>query len=242
MAYFMRPVQLNNTLESFRQYNPSEFNVVIVDDDTPDDIVLPSLPFNVTIIKLKNKTWVNPSPVYNIGFDYAIKNGAKIIIIQNPECYHVGNIVEYAKNVTDNLYIAFGAYSLGKGEDITKRDLNKVCAAANGDSAWYNHPIYRPQALHFCCAITVNSLRKLNGFDERFAPGIGYDDNYFVHQINCLGLKIEITSDPYVLHQYHYDYKPLSAESELYTRNGTLYHYLIKYHDYRAVHTLTPDL
>lgn len=240
MTFYQRHAQLYKTLESFRQYNPADFNVVIVDDNSPDDIDITDSPFEISILKLKSKNWICPAPVFNMGFAEALKKSPEAVIIQNAECYHNGDILGYVKNnLTDKDYLSFAAYSLGKGEDIDIKKLNNRTAVSNGDSAWYNHSVYRPEALHFCCAIKSNNLRKLNGFDERFANGLGYEDNYFIHQVRTLGLNIKIIDDPFVFHQYHYDTKAFTFDAGLYAFNGALCKDLMKKKKYRAKHTLT---
>jgi glycosyltransferase involved in cell wall biosynthesis len=236
MTYYNRQTQLNRTLESFSQYDPDEFRVVIVDDGSPEDIRLPETKFEVVVLKMYNKTWVQCDPTYNIGFHYALLKRPDIIIIQNAECYHLGDVLSYAKRVDDKSYISFGCYSQGRGEVIGSV-INNRCATHGGDSAWYNHPIYRPVGYHFCSAITAENLLKLNGFDERFAFGIGYDDDYFLHQIRCLGLKVEITSDPIVIHQWHEQMMGNDYEG-----NGKIYQELIKENNYRAKHLVTQDI
>ena len=242
-TFYQRHKQLYKTLDSFRQYNPDDFNVVIVDDNSPDDIIIDSLPFEVTIVKLKAKNWICPAPVFNFGFIEALKSNPQNIIIQNAECYHNGDILGYIRDhLTDLNYLTFGAYSLGKGEDVDIKELNNRCALGNGDSAWYNHSIYRPEALHFCTAITADNLRKINGFDERFATGLGYEDDYLLHQIRTLGLKVEIIDNPFVFHQYHYDVKAFTFDADLYKCTGILCRELKKEKQYRAVHYITADL
>ena len=242
-TYYQRQVQLNKTLESFKQYNPDDFNVIIVDDNSPDDIQLPELSFEVTIIKIREKNWINPCVAFNTGFVEALKSNPDIIIIQNAECYHVGDVIEYVlKNVTETNYITFAAYSLSKEQDVNLKNLSNRLAGFNGDSAWYNHSIYRPEYLHFCSAITAGNLRKLNGFDERFAMGLGFEDNYLVHQVNMLGLEKLIIDDPFVFHQYHYDVPAFNFDDLLYGKTSTLCNYLKAEKTYRAVHLLTPDL
>lgn len=238
MTYYNRQVQLLKTLESFRQYNPESFNVVIVDDCSPEPVQLPEYPFKVIIKRLENKTWANTASVHNEGFHEALKSNPEIIIIQNAECYHMGDILGYTKVLTEEKYISFGCYSLGKDESFEIK--NNRIAMFDGDSAWYNHPIYRPLGYHFCTAITTKNLIKLNGFDERFCEGIAYEDDYFIHRVRCLGLQIEITEYPFVFHQYHYD--GLNRNPELINRNALLFAELSKGTDYRAVHILTPDL
>lgn len=241
-TYFSREPQLLKTLDSFRQYNPKDFFVVIVDDGSPEDIVIPDYPFEVIIIKMRGKNWTQGDPAYNAGFKYALSKNPDIVIIQNAECYHFGDILSVAKKVDDSLYLTFGCYSQGKDEEPGSV-INNKCADFDGESAWYNHPVYRPKAYHFCAAITAKNLIKLNGFDERFSFGTGYDDDYLLHQIRCLGLKIGITDNPIVIHQWH-EHNPYKGnnEEELLQKNCDLFNFIVTGKDYRAQHLLTEDL
>jgi hypothetical protein len=240
MTYYNRQQQLEKTLESFVQYYPYDFNVIIVDDGSVDDVVLPKLPFKTSVLKMRDKTWMIGDPAWNTGFKEALKTNPDIIIIQNAECCHQGDILGYAKKVTDETYISFGCYSLGpcdKFKTINARHIN-----FDGENAWYNHPVYWPCGYHFCSAITTKNLIKLNGFDERFSFGLGYDDDYLLHQVKCLGLKIEITEDPFVFHQWHYNKPHPEDWQELMDKNRKLFEELSRGNEYRARHLITPDL
>lgn len=241
MTYFDRQIQLNNTLESFRKYNPKDFNVIIVDDGSPEKITLPKLPFDVKILRITNKSWTNPEPAYNTGLYYALKDNPDVIILQNAECYHWKDILSCAKQVTDETYITFGCYSQGKGEEIGSV-INNKGASFDGESAWYNHPFYRPVGYDFCSAITSANIRKLNGYDERFCNGVGYGDNYLLARIQFLGLRVLMTDNPFVIHQWHYSSKPIDNAFSLAENNRMLYNRLILEKDYRAKHLLTEDL
>jgi GT2 family glycosyltransferase len=242
LTYFDREKQLLKTLDSFRQYD-YDFNVVIVDDNSPEDIKLPDLPFEVTILKLTSKQWINPGPTFNVGFNHALKANPDIILIQNAECYHVGDVVGYAiKNVSETNYITFACYSLSSDQDVDLKVLNKKGAVGNGDSAWYNHSKYRPEALHFCAAISVDNLRKINGFDERLAMGLGYEDNLLIYNVRMLGLKVEIVDNPFVFHQYHYGVKAFTFDQELYNRTCAMCKEIQALKEFRAEHLITPDL
>lgn len=242
MTYYQRHRQLLKTLESFTHYK-NDFSVVIVDDNSPDDIRLPALPFDVTIIKVKKKNWINTCVTYNIGFIEALKSKPELIMIQNAECYHNGDVIGYAiRNTNNSNYISFAAYSLAGEEDVDIKVLNDRGAMSNGESAWYNHSIYRAEALHFCCSITTRNLRKINGFDERIALGLGYEDNYLIHQIRTLGLNVHIIDDPFVFHQYHYDVKSFDFDLALFNRTGAYCSELIALKQYKAIHYVTPDL
>lgn len=239
MAYHDRKNQLMNTLASFAGYEDIE--VIIVNDCEKLGLRGGDYGFDITEITIIEKYWINAGINFNIGFEYAISLNPEAVIIQNPECYHVGDIVgNVKKRLTDKNYLSFGCYSLSSEQDITFRDFNNETAVFSGQSAWYNHSIYRPEALHFCSAITTENLKKINGFDERFARDIAYEDNYLVHQVKCLGLNIEFIDNPYVLHQYHN--KAFMFDSTSYARNGAKYNAMIRSRKYRAEHFITKNL
>lgn len=242
MTFYNRQPQLINTLNSFRQYNQKEFFVVVVDDGSDKDIEVPEkMPYSLTIIKMRNKTWTNPEPAYNVGINYALKKGADILILQNAECYHITDILTAAKTVTDNTYITFGCYSQGKDE-VMGSVINNRIVKYDGDSGWYNHPVHRPVAYDFCAAITATNIRKLNGYDERLSFGWAYGDNYLLARIQMLGLEVFITEDPYVIHQWHQCSKSSDTVDELVMKNYRLYHNLLREQNSRAVHIITEDI
>lgn len=219
MTAYKREELLNKTLESFRQYQEKDY-LIIVDKD-PDP-----------------KEYYNPCVAFNRAFIKVLEYGPDIIIIQNAECYHAGDIIGYAeKYLTQENYLSFGCYSLPEASPIPPVIMWNEGASRDGQSAWYNHSKFRPVGYHFCSAITANNLRKLNGFDERFAYGIGYDDTHFIRQVSELGLKVEIVDNPYVFHQWHYSNKV--HDPELVNRNKHIYETI---GGYRAEHIITPDL
>ena len=238
-TYFSRQAQLEKTLASLCQYNPDDFVLIIVDDFSPVEINLPEVPFKVEIVRPESKTWHNTCVPFNLGFIAALKYNPDIVIIQNVECLHAGDILSVAKTVTDENVISFACYSLAQGEEpgIT---LNNKAAEFNDESSWYNHSVYRPFGFHFCNAITANNLRKLNGFDERLWEGVAYEDNMLKHQIEVLGLRFDFVDDPFVYHQWHD--RPYEITEELVKRNFTIFVELQQIDDYRAVHVITPDL
>lgn len=238
MAYHDRREQLLNTLDSFVGYDDIE--VIIINDSERLGLKNGDYKFNITEIVIVEKDWVNAGVNFNIGFEYAMSINPDAVVIQNPECYHVGDIIGNVRNrLTDKNYLSFGCYSLSEEQDITFRDFNNETATFSGQSAWYNHSVYRPEALHFCSAITTENLKKINGFDERFIDDIAYEDNYLVHQVRCLGLNIEFIDDPYVLHQFHYNKKAFKFDALSYARNGAKYNSMIRSKEYRAEHCIT---
>ena len=64
----------------------------------------------------KNRKWVSPVITYNKGLEYINKKYSPeyddVLIIQNAEGYHYGDIISYAKeNVTHENYISFACLS-----------------------------------------------------------------------------------------------------------------------------------
>jgi len=238
-TYYDRLPQLEKTVRSLNKYNRSDFEMVVVDDGSPREIPRLMNNFPLAVIRLTDKTWFNSAIPYNHGFQFALSRNPEIIIIQNAESYHAGDILGYAEqHLTEENYISFACYSLSRIDTIPPRKLSTEKARFDGQSTWYNHPKYRPVGYHFCSAITANNLRKINGFDERFKDGCDWEDNYLLHQITSLGLHVEIPADPYVFHQWHYS----SPRPKGTANNQALYDGLIGSKDYRAVHLITPDL
>lgn len=222
MAYKDRPYQLSKTLLSING-NPT---VIVVDDDSEYPPILPRVNYPLHLITVKKGEWVNGIPAYNIGFKRAVELGSDKVIIQNPECYHVGDIVGESEKLKQGEYIAFGCFSIDKETTFSKHDilqvLNNVGASHDGQNAWYNHSIYRPVNYHFCSVINTSDLVKINGFDERLAYGIAYDDNLLLHQIRSLGLNIRTVDSPFVVHQWHYT-STIENKEYLVNKNLELY-------------------
>jgi glycosyltransferase involved in cell wall biosynthesis len=251
MAYYMRNRQLIKTLDSFTKSNYKDFNVIIVDDCSSEDIVLPEYPFEIIIKKLTEKTWNNSSIVFNIGFNIALKHNPDIVVIHNPECYHVGDVLSYASKVTDKNYISFGCYGINEATTFSDHDIHEVIAKDDHVAkivgwdwkiinGWYNHPNIDPMGYHYCSAITAENLCKINGFDERFIDSFSYEDEYMVRQVETLGLRVEITTEPFVVHQWHTSLR--NDNRALWDNGANLYNELIKKKQYRAKHVINEDL
>jgi hypothetical protein len=219
-AYYNRKSLFIRTLDSFcSSIGKINFEVIAVDDGSDENERLEDLvdkyPFlKVIRLERENKWYSNSCIPFNIGFSYCI--GDKVII-QNPECYHFGNILEHVdKNLKRNEYLSFGCFSLDKENTFDENKLkdknniidligkNNRTHEFNGDLGWYNHSIFRPCAYHFCTAIMINDLMELGGFDERYALGNGFDDDEFIWRIQLKKMNVKIIDDKIVLHQHHY--------------------------------------
>jgi len=251
MTAFNRQKQTIRTLDSINESFYPNFEVVIVDDGSPERLKLPAVDYPLHLIELpQKKDWRDSSVAFNTGFLKAISLGADVVIIQNAECAHMGDIVEHAaNNVTNENYISYGCFSMDdkdteapqKWFDIVKDST--IGAHTTGVSAWYNHSEFRPTYFHFCAAITSENLKKINGFDERFSYGVGWDDNYLLFRIQELGLNLIIQNTPFVVHQYHESmHQNLDSPEILFDKNRLLFEELKAERQYKAEHIYTNDL
>jgi hypothetical protein len=249
MSYYNRKRQLKKTLDIFENIykNRYNFEVIIVDDasnkENQIDNLIREYTFDIELLKIGKEekgNRINSSVVYNKGFARA---KGDIIIIQNPECYHVGDLLGFVLlNLNENLYFSFSCFSTNTEEfnmellesnNIFKKINDKNFLERNGKSSylnnlnWFNHPIIRPKGFHWCSAIYKNKLKKIGGFDERFKDGYCFDDNELLLSIRYklkLNVKIIPPKFGFVVHQYHsrsiYNIKNLG---ELYKKNQVLF-------------------
>ena len=205
-AYYNRKELFINTLNSIARSEYRDFEVIAVDDGSRQEERLEDLkyPF-LRIIRIEPRDkWYNSSCIpFNIGIK---ETKGDIIVLQNPECYHVDDILSYvSENSNDSNYIAMPTYSINKNmtlNDSVKNFKQLPQQSVVNYVGWYNHPKFRAVYYHFCSAITRRNLDILGGFDERYATGTGYEDNEFIDRVRRLGLKLVIP-DVSVIHQWH---------------------------------------
>jgi GT2 family glycosyltransferase len=247
MAYHNRKEQLIRTLYSINEtkYDKSKLEIIIVNDNSLEQHSIDNLPslfkdlkFRIFNIKEEQKNWVCSCVPYNIGFKHVIYDK---VLYQNPECYHMGDILtDINTNLSNKNYIPYACYSIGEKEYIDNNYKNLVYsniqppyACSNG---WYNHSEINPKGYHFAAAITTDNLYKLGGFDEDYKDGVAFDDNEILRRIRLLGLEVVIINSPYVIHQWHdsvYHFNALTPEEvkkrtiELFYKNQALFDRII---------------
>ncbi len=223
-AYYNRKDLFINTLNSLKFTTHKDFEFIVVDDGSDEDQRVEDLQDQYPFLKIirvepKDKWYINPCVPYNKGMHAATGD---IIMFQNPESYHVGDILSHVdKYLKKKSYFSYGCYSLDLDKtqrlsliDYTKdvksqvatlmADVPNKVITACGSLGWYNHPTFRPTAFHFASAMYTEDMLELGGFDERYAEGIAYDDNEIVIRIRRAGMNVEVMQSPIVLHQWHY--------------------------------------
>lgn len=221
-TYYNRRRLLHNTLKTIQLSKFKDLvEIIIVDDGSSDNERIDDFPnlfkLDIKVIRInpKDKWYVGTSIPFNIGIKEAKFD---IVILQNAECFHFGDIIESVlTNTKENVYLSFGAYSIDKynTEQINKfnfdspnirNQIGKIIMPlkngpllADGTNAWYNHSIWRPLALHFCTAIMKKDLDDLGGFDERFAPGFAFEDSELIWRIKEVKkMEVKILDRPFV--------------------------------------------
>lgn len=228
MAYYNRLPQLKVTLETISlSSRKKDIEVIIVDDASDEgqraDQVLNQFGLDIKYHynKKEEKTWTNPCHSFNIGFKMA---SGKIVIIQNPECFHAGDIIAHAiKNVKDN-YLVYSCKRLQNEEWKKMLQIPRSSPAfvkytdrLKGPGRWYNHPKYNPRKYHFVSAIARKNLIEAGGFDERYADGYCFDDDEFTVRMERSPYNlIMVPPDTcFGIHQWHISTLPIKGNKDL---------------------------
>lgn len=212
MTHYNRKPQLLNTLRSIENQGNSNdlFDIIVVDDVSSDpltykDVEEFNLDIKIITIQTNNKWWVNPCVAFNTAFNFI---DSKRTIIQNAECLHVTNVIDYViNNLEPNNYVAMSCYGLSRHSSM---NINRDTSVGNidlGDGNWLCHNknfvggMNRP--FNFCAALYTDDLRKIGGFNSRLSKGVWYDDDVLLISLYNHGIKCRTEDSQLVYHQYH---------------------------------------
>lgn len=234
MTTHNRKKQTLFTLDTINKQNVKNLEVIIVDDFLENlfsDEFL-KFKFNIKYIKIINKNWINSCVNYNIGFKFIDKNSS-VIIIQNAEVSHFGNVItKMLSLINDNNYVYCDVIKINNENEnnIIYQDINNINDFLYSNF-WYtdsykpNHTYY-----HFLTCITAKNLSKLGGFDNAYAFGKDFDDADLVLRIqNVLKLdfvNIDRNSEKKIgIHLWHPECfsKNCKSNIELYLSRVNLY-------------------
>ena len=232
MAYYNRKKQTQLTLDQFeRLYGKNySFEVVIVDDGSKrseqlDDIIN-DYSFKIKYIILKNKTWINPVVPMNVAI-MNISPDVDVVIFQNPETFHCGNILEHSKEIGDDylVYPVFNSPSYemnnrlkflfdAESDDYYNNFISKInYNRYRGEwddrvidvwQGWLQHKQFNDRQLHFLTAISKTNLDKIGGFCNEMKDGLWYDDDEILTRIKMVAKPKSVVSDTLIgVHQKH---------------------------------------
>lgn len=234
MTYHNRKFQLLNTLTSIQRQNIKTelFDIVIVDDtsDEPlhlNDFIDYNLDIKLISIQTNNKWWFNPCIAFNAAFNFV---HGKRVIIQNSECLHKTDIASYViDNLKENEYVAMSTLNLSKDATLNITPETNPNDIDTSNSDWYCHSVHLPRPFNFCAAMYSDKLKAIGGFDNRFAEGFFYDDDYFVFNLQKHNLSIRIEDSQVAYHQWHHSiWVPHPNFNELRDRNQKLLHNIMR--------------
>ena len=235
MTYYNRRQHLINTLHSFTKSEYKNIEVIVVDDASDDEHRIEDLMDDFDFLKViridkEDKKHVNPCVPFNIALSHTTGD---IIILQNPECFHYGDVLSHAaENAEKNKYLAYTVVNKDLVNELSQIDWNEnfsfeknkrvpmIHINEREGNLWYCHSQFRPEALNFCTAITRDDLVELNGFDERYANGVERDDVEFLERIKKKGMQIVFIDSVLVIHQTHPPFSYTQKNAELLRKNN----------------------
>lgn len=224
MPYYDRPLQLQNTLESFVQHygQRNDFEVVIIED--AKNATSPPLHHQLMEVlhdagsgllwKVRPYTEVfyNPAPLYNIGAEEA---QGTYLLLTNPECRHTTDILSGLDEEFDqdpDCYVVCGC------EALDKQGVHYM---------WYQHSEYRNKEYHFCSALSQYLFYQVGGFPEALAEGYAYDDDVFRLLLKQADIPFVHRDDLLVEHQWHKKTRPPDWQHRK-RKNKKLYERMVK--------------
>ena len=194
MPYYKRASLLDETLASFEKYytHRNDWEVLIIEDykNQIDNFehtellrVIKLHPhINTRHLRRTQEQSLNPAKHFNM----AVKESTgEYIVLTNPECKHQSDVLsdfDHVLDVTPHVYV--------------------VCNCYDNELGWLEHETNR-RDLHWCSVIAKPDYWKIGGFDEKYADGIGFEDNDFAEKIKHSDLPIIRLSRSVVLHQSH---------------------------------------
>lgn len=222
---FNRRQQFLTTLKTIAltQYPHDQFEVRVVDDageqnERVDDLVDKfDYKIHLRVVKFEEKTWQEPITLIN---RMVYESEGEIVIIQNGECCHVGDIISYAaEKVEKGTYLTFGSFNVDAQNTALIQNLAvpdrdsimgiigdpprvKGIAWREGGQWWYNHSVHRPEGYYFCSAMMKQDYINIGGINEAFANGIYYADTEFMRRVFSR-MKVVFVDDPFTVHQHH---------------------------------------
>jgi len=205
MAYNNRKGLLLHTLRSFEKWNKSEYNLnVIITDDGSDpnhrlEDIVNNYSFTIKVIYLdkSTKNWVSPVIPFNTGFNkIEATSDDDIVIIQNPENFHVGDVLGHAfNNLTHNDYFAYHCLALDKSDtDFVIENsildpglINRKLASITRVTETADNPV-TPTATVTFHPVTVAGVDAQNQIGSQWYVHEKYNPRFF-HFCSCLTYK-----------------------------------------------------
>lgn len=211
-AYFERPQQFENTLQSIEYHYADmldKIEMIVIDDSSRDVLsaervlVEHSIPYKLKAVDRRNRQFRNPGVLYNLAAEIA---SSDLLLLTNPENIHCGNLIRPALQIhKKGQYTVFACRTLRAVPSSFNTFNRDIDAWTNWGEVegWYQHSVIYNRLLHFASFITKDDYTKLGGFDPAYDQGLGYEDNDFIEKVIQQGLNVWVIDDPFVAHTPH---------------------------------------
>jgi hypothetical protein len=180
MTAFDRENQLGKTLESIHRQGKRP-QIIVKRDERPRG----------------EGEFLNPAALINKGL---LEATGDIVILQNAECLHLGNVIEQFERKIERGKAIFASVQALDPKGMFDQ--------------WYCHPEERPVPYFFCGAMLRQYFLDTM-FDERFT-GAGYDDVDFANRLEESGIEFVWDAEILVQHQWHKPFQGNSSMNEVY--------------------------
>jgi len=189
---------LKNTFKAYGKFGvPKDTSVLIVTRDMK--------PFTVLGIRVGflhyryPGEYINPSMALNTGLKYAGDN----VIVTSPEVMPITNVLKQFKELPRGNYLA-------QVWDLNKDGSRKI-------SLVNKHFRATTPAMYFLAHFKREDLITVNGWDEEYMNGHGYEDTDFGWRWSITGLPFQLREEIQAEHQWHSrDYE---GKDERYNKN-----------------------
>lgn len=227
MPYYVRPTQLQNTLDSYRYWYgdiADDIEIILIDDGSPlHDPALSLLEDSGFVGKYQRigrDQRGNPAHPFNLAAGMA---SGEILLLTNPENMHLGPIIKdvIEQMVWPSTYRCYACRSikcapfadvLANPDAYTRRD--------EVPHGYYQHSSHANRLIYFCAAIQREAYFRVEGIDEVYTGGYGWEDLDAIARWRRMGVRCEAIDSLEVGHQQHERFPDMQG----YERNKRLFY------------------
>lgn len=201
MTSYLRSTQLERTLPAIFAQNYPELEVILIedgDDGGKTRAVCEKYPILYGQRADRPEiAWANPAPILNRALNMAT---GEAIIMQNPECLHVGEVI---RSLVSRVAPKKTVFATCEALDENDKHLH-----------WYVHPEYARRPAYHCGIILAQDCVR---YDEEFTT-YGMEDLWFADCLRMNGVEFEYAGDIMVHHLWHPQHTGSSFMRTIYRR------------------------
>lgn len=185
LPYWERQEAADKALESLKQYQNLDLEIIVVDDGSPVPFKAPE-GLAIKVIRLPDKQ--EPKSPVTCWNEAAKVATGDVLVISCIEVIHETPILEELT------------------KDLEKDDYVLAAAWCPEENRWHTHStVHVPDCpngtgLGFCAALHGELYRRAGGWGEEYRDGAGYEDRDWIRRLLSVGAKFKIRDDLKVIH------------------------------------------